>query len=148
MEEKIMFELPKIETIELECEKENLLDYMWLFNNIPWENHDNKNAKIIFKEPIEMIAIEMNGYDTHTSKIKRFYFDSVIINAFHGTANHYTFQFYLKTERVHITGDERSFGYSLDETKKRFIEKLESKIRGLKYQMKYAEDAIEIINKF
>lgn len=143
-----MFELPKIETIEIGGKKENLLDYMWLFNHIPWCNHDNQNAKISFDEPIEMIAIEMNGYDTHTSKIKRFHFDSVIITSFHATTNHYTFEFKLNDKRVHITDDERSFGYSIEETKKRFIEKLESKIKGLKYQMKNTEEAIELINKF
>lgn len=143
-----MFELPKIETIEIKSKKENLLNYNWLFNHIPWSNHDNQNAKVSFDEPIEVVAIEMNGYDTHTSKIKRFYFDSVIITAFHSTVNHYTFEFYLNDEKTHITYDERSFGYSIEETKKRFIEKLESEIKGLKYRMKYAEDAIEIINKF
>ena len=42
----------EIETEEITCDKENLLDYMWLFNNIPWMNHDGKNAKVNFKTNI------------------------------------------------------------------------------------------------
>ena len=124
-----------METIELICEKESLLDYMWLFNNIPWSNFDGKNATISFNSPIEAYAIDIDGADTNIMGLKKFYFDNVIITAFHATVNHFSFIFSLSGEKTYTTMDYTAFGYSIDEIKNRSIQKLNGRIKGLKWQI-------------
>jgi hypothetical protein len=137
----------EIETEEITCDRENLLDYTWLFNNIPWMNHDGKNAKVTFAEPIEMHCIVLDGYDTKSGEMKSFEFDNAIISAMHGYGgNSFTFQFRLGEKDVHTTYDYKSFAYTKNDVKKVFIDKINSKIKGLRNQIKYSEDAIEIIN--
>ena len=151
------FELPKPEVVESwlgrDSDKEKLLDEMWLFNTTPWVNHDSKVSKIKFVDlgkddhppiQIEMVAIHMNG---HEPILKRFLFDSVIITAFHGTANHYTFDFILDDKRVHITDNPKSFAYTMEDLNKRFIDKLEREIKGYNYRIANLNDIIEKINE-
>jgi len=135
----------EFKTIELTCEKESLFDYMWLFNNIPWSNFDDKNAKISFDSPIEAYTIEVDGADTNIKGIKKFSFDSVIITAVHATENHFTFVFNLSGEKTHISYDEKTLGFSIDEVKNRNIEKLSGRIKGLKWQISNTETAIDEI---
>lgn len=160
MENKDLFKIPTPEIVEVFCgvnEKEKFLDANWLFGAIPWVNHDNKIACFKFVDlekdnvppiSIEMFAIELNGYDTQTAKLKKFSFDSINIIAFHGFGgNNYGFNFKLNGETVHSADDERSFGYSEEEVKKRYIEKLELALKGLEYQINYNQMAIEKISK-
>ncbi len=138
--------MEEIKTIEIFCDKESLLDSLWLFNNIPWANHDNKNAKIIFNSQIEVYSIMLNGYDTQTANLKKFVFDNVMISAMHGFAgNSYTFCFKLGDELIHYANDISSFAYSIDDVKNRYITKLSNEIEGLRYQINYAEIAIKKI---
>ena len=135
-------------TIDKICEKESLLDHNWLFNNIPWSNHDNADAKVSFDSSIEAYAIELNGYDTKTAKIKKFNFDNVIISAMHGFAgNSYTFSFHLGNDKTHNSFETSQFGFSVDELKNRYIDSLNSKIKGLKNQINYMEISIDKIDK-
>jgi hypothetical protein len=134
-----------MEIIELICEKESLLDYMWLFNHIPWCNFDGKNASVSFNKPIEAYTIDVNGADTNIIGIKKFYFDNVIITAFHGVVNHFSFIFTLSGEETYTTNDYTTFGYNIDELKQRSIQKLSSRIKGLKYQINNNEVAINKI---
>ena len=138
--------MEKLKTIELTCEKESLFSYSWLFNNIPWSNFDGENVKISFDSPIEAYTIEIDGADTNIKGLKKFYFDSVIITAFHATQNHFTFVFNLAGEKTHISYDERALAFSIDELKIRQIEKLNSRIKGLHWQIGNVEAAIEKIN--
>jgi hypothetical protein len=160
MENNDLFKIPTPEIVEAFCsvnEKENLLDASWLFGAVPWANHDNKIACFKFVDlekdnfppiSIEMFAIELNGYDTQKPKLKKFSFDSIIISAFHGFGgNNYGFNFMLNGESVHNTDDERSFAYSEEDVKKRYIEKLELRLKGLEYQINYEKLAIEKISK-
>jgi hypothetical protein len=137
----------KMERIELICEKESLLDYMWLFNNIPWSNFDSKNATISYNTPIEAYAIDVDGADTNIIGVKKFYFDNVIITAFHATVNHFSFIFSLSGEKTYTTNDYTTFGYSIDEIKNHSIEKLNSRIKGLKWQINNNEVAIDKIKE-
>jgi hypothetical protein len=137
-----------METIELICEKESLLDYMWLFNHIPWSNFDDKNATILFNKPIKAYAIDVNGADTNIIGIKKFYFDNVIITAFHGAVNHFSFIFTLSGEETYKTNDYTTFAYNINELKQRSIQKLNSRIKGLKWQINNNEVAINKINEF
>ena len=137
-----------IETEEIICDKENLMDYTWLFNNIPWMNHNNKNAKVTFDEPIELHCILLDGYDTKSAEIRSFEFDNVTISAMHGFAgNSFTFVFNLGEEAVHSTFDYDSFAYTKGVVKERYLDKIGKKIKGLQNQIKYSEDAIKIIKE-
>jgi hypothetical protein len=147
MSKEIKFEIPKPEIIESICEKENLLDSSWLFNTTPWSNFDNKCVRYSFEQPIDLFVIVMNGYDTQTAELKKISFDNVIVTAFHGTVNNYTFDFRLGEDKMHMTWDERSFAYSAEDVKKRYIEKLEANIKGLEYQINYKKVSIEKINE-
>ena len=139
--------LPKLETIDVKCDKEQLLDYMWLFNNIPWSNHDGKDAKIEFDETIKAYCIMLNGYDTKTAEMKEVEFDNLRVTAFHGIGNSFVFVFKLGDKEVHSTMDYQSFTFDKEETKKRYIDKLEGNIKGLKNQIAYKEDAIKLIKE-
>lgn len=137
-----------MKTIELICEKESLLDGDWLFNNIPWSNHDNSIAKISFDSPIEVYAIKLDGYDSQKTELKKFYFDNVVILAVHGFGgNNYSFTFQLGDDKTHVSFDETNLGFSVDEVKNRYIDKLNRKIKGLQWQIGYAETSIEKISK-
>lgn len=138
----------KIETIFETCEKDNLLDSMWLFSNVPWSNHDNKNVNFSIAEPSELYYISLNGYDTKSAEIKKVTFDNVLITALHGFAgNSYTFIFKLGETVVLNIAENLPFGYDYQYVKNKFIEKLESKIKSLNYQIAYANEAIENIKQ-
>jgi hypothetical protein len=135
-----------IQVEEIECEKENLLDYMWLFSNIPWTNHDSKVGKVSFDEPTEVHLIVMDGYDTSTTEIQRIEFDNVIIDSIHGFAgNSFTFEFKLGDERVGVAREYNRFGFTKEEAKERFIKSLEQKLKGLTNQINRTKDNIEKI---
>ena len=147
MSKEIKIEMPKPEIIESTCEKENLLDSSWLFNTTPWCNFDNKCIRYSFDQPIELFAIAINGSDTQTATLKKISFDNVIVTAFHATVNNYSFEFRLGEKQMFMTWDETSFEYSVENVKKRYIEKLENNIKGLEYQINYRKVAIEKIIK-
>jgi len=136
----------EIKTIELTCEKESLLDHNWLFNNIPWSNHDNQNAKVLFDTPIEAYAIYLDGCASDSAKLKKFTFDSVLISAFHGFAgNIYSFSFNLGKDITHANFETYELGFSVDEVKTKFSNKVSTEIKGLKNQINNKEIDISII---
>ena len=139
--------MEELKTIELKCEKEKLLDYNWLFNNIPWSNFVDEKASISFNTPIEAYAIDIDGADTNIKGIKKFYFDNAIVIASHATTNSFYFIFSLSGEKTHETMDENSFGYSIDDVKNRAINKFNNRIKFLKYQINNIEVAIDKINE-
>jgi hypothetical protein len=139
--------LPKIETIDLVCEKEQLFDYEWLFPNIPWSNHGGKNVKVTFDNIIKLHCIVLNGYDTKTAEHKEIEFDNVIIMAFHGTVTHYSFEFRLGEERICTSDDVASLGFDKESVKEKYITKLEQNIKGLQYQIGYKEDVIKLVKE-
>lgn len=141
-----MFSGPKI--IELTCKKEDLKDHKWLFGHIPWCNHDGAIAKVSFKDPIDLYGISLDGWDTQKTKLLKVKFDNVLIMAMHGFAgNSYSFTFKLKDEEVFMVHETNRFGYSEDEVKKDFIDRIEAQIKGFRNQIKYSQKAIENIKK-
>lgn len=138
--------MENIKTIELVTSKDNLLDYTWLFKNIPWANFDNQNAKLTFDEPIELYCIEIDGSDTQIKELKKVTFDNVIITSYHGNpGNTFLFEFKIGDDLVFRTYDYRSFAYSLDDVKTKYISKLDSKINFLNWQINNNKKAIEKI---
>lgn len=145
---KIQFNIPELEKVLVHCDdKNNLLDYMWLFNHIPWCNHDNKIGNVVFDEPTEVFYIKMNGFDTKTSEIKKVECDELEIMSVHGTINHFTFIFYMNGERLDSVHDYVKIGFSKEDVKDRFVESLERKIKGLNNQINNTKDNIEFIKK-
>jgi hypothetical protein len=142
-----MYTANPMEIEEIYCEdKKNLLDSMWLFGNIPWSNHDNKMGKVIFGETIELFYIDMDGFDNKTAYIDSFEFNNIEILCVHGFGgNSYSFYFKLGDESIKVINDEEYFAFSKKEVKKRYINKLKRKIKGLNYQINYAKDAIKFI---
>ena len=134
-----------MEIVELTCEKEQLLDHNWLFGNIPWSNHDSKLAKISFNEEIEIFNIKLDGANLpHLKSVK---FDNVIITAFHGFAgNSYSFDFKIGEENVLYLSETNQFGFDAEDVRKRYLERLESKIKGLKWQIGNLEEDIEQVS--
>lgn len=140
--------MPNIELEEVVCEKDNLTDYTWLFNNIPWMNHDNKRAIVKFDKTIKMYYIQMDVRDAESTEIKSCEFDNVIISAFHSFAgNSFTFEFRLGDKRVHSTHDYESFDYMKKTLKKRYIESIQYKIKGFKNRIEHNENVIKKIKK-
>lgn len=134
----------EMETVELTTEKENLNDHMWLFNNIPWGNHDNKCAIVRFDKPIKTYLIEMDGFDDLTIEITTFKFDNVKILAMHGFAgNVYSFDFRLGEEKMNYTHDISMFDFSKKGLKKRFLKVQKRKISGFKNQIKRTKTVIK-----
>jgi len=135
---------PEIEVIH--TNKDNLIDYMWLFNHIPWSNHENKIGKVILEEPTKAYGIIMDGFDTSTTEITEFEFDNVIITAVHGSGgNSFGFEFKLSDETVFTLNDYHRFHFTKEDVKKRFTERLEQKIKGLNWQISTTESAIDRI---
>lgn len=121
------------------CNKEDLLDSMWLFNNIPWSNHDDVVAKITFDEPITIFIS-----DRESAEIKSGEFNNVIIGAFHGYGgNNYTFQFKFDNNVVFSILNERHFAYSKEDLKERLIEETNLRLKGLEYQLNIQKENIE-----
>ena len=146
MGKKIEFKIPELETVEIKCSKENLVDSTWLFNNIPWSNHDGKNAKLILDEPTELFLIDIYEYDTSTSEIKNVTFDNVMVLAMHGFGGtSYLFDFRLGDDKVVYSGSMERYGFSKEEVKSRFLKYLKNKVKGLKYQLKRGKKNIESI---
>lgn len=142
------FKLPELEVVEINTEKENLLDYMWLFNNIPWSNHTGKIGKVILSEPAELYIIKMDGYDTKSSFVSSFKFDNVEIIAMHGFGgNSFNFDFRLGDEKVEQLSDYERMAFSKEDLKEKFIAQLNRKIKGLKWQINYAKIAIDNVKK-
>jgi hypothetical protein len=134
--------------IEIVCDKNDLINSEWLFNNIPWVNHSNKIASVKFEEPIELFYVNLNGHDTQSAKVEKINFDNVLITAMHGFAgNSYSFNFKLGDETILYLDDYRKFDYEIEKLKEKYIGLLESKIKGLKWQMSYAEKAIDNFKK-
>jgi len=145
---KIEFSLPEMEKVLIHCDdKNNLLDYMWLFNHIPWCNHDNKIGKVVFDEPIEVFYIKMNGFATDTAEIKMVECDEIEITSVHATVNHFTFTFCLNDEKLDVVYDYENLGFSKEEVKDRSVEKLERKVKGLTNQINNTKGNIEFIKK-
>ena len=134
--------------IDIVCEKNNLINGEWLFCNIPWVNHTNKTASIKFEENIELFYIKLNGYDTQSAKIEKTKFDNISITAMHGFAgNDYSFNFKLGDESILYLDDYRKFDFDIENLKEKYIGLLDAKIKGLKYQISYAEKAIDNFKK-
>jgi hypothetical protein len=148
-DKKIEFSFPEPEKEIIYCDDKNkLLDYMWLFSNIPWMNHHNKVGKIVFDEPIEMFYIKMDGFDKSTSEVKKIVCDEIEISSMHGFAgNNYGFIFYMDGEKLDYADDYRKLGFSKEEVKHRFVESLEQKIKGLSNQINTTKENIEKIKK-
>jgi hypothetical protein len=135
-------------TIEdIHCDdKENLIDYMWLFNNIPWTNHSGSIGKVTLLEPTEAHIIEMDGYDTSTTEINKIVFDNVIITACHGFAgNSFGFDFRLGEDKVGFTYEYNRFAFTREDAKNILIKTLEQKIKGLNRQIETTNSAIDTI---
>jgi len=136
-----------LEEIDLVGTKENLLDHMWLFNNIPWSNHGGKIAKISFNEPIDLYSIVVDEYLTQSAKITKYIFDNVSISALHGFAgNSYNFTFRLGEQNVLHLWDRKTFDYDIDNLKKNYINYLETDIERLYRHIEYKKKIIENIN--
>jgi hypothetical protein len=91
---------PPIEVVKIECTVENIVDRDWLFNHIPWLNHDNKTAHLTLDK-----VSTIYYYDSVGQKVKTITFDNVGVSAGHGFAgNSYSFSFQL--------GDKDKFGYA------------------------------------
>ncbi|MHA2039989.1 MAG: hypothetical protein ACW98X_26555 [Promethearchaeota archaeon] len=146
-DKKIEFSFPEPEKEIVYCDdKNNILDYMWLFNNIPWMNHDNKIGKIVFDEPIEVYIIKMDGFATDTSEVRKIECNETEISSMHGFAgNSYGFVFLMNGEKVEYADDYRKIGFSKDEVKDRFVESLEQKVKGLTNQINRTKENIEYI---
>ena len=146
-EEKLEFSFSEPEEEIIYCDDKNkLVDYMWLFSNIPWMNHDNKIGKVTFDEPIEVFYIKMDGYATVTSEIKKIECDEIKISSMHGFGgNSYGFVFYMNGEEVDYANDYRKIGFSKDGVKERFVESLEQKVKGLTNQINRTKENIEYI---
>lgn len=154
--ENLALRQPKPNIIEeIIFNKEYLLDYDWLFKSVPWCNFDNECKKFLFyktnsdmssisHEPVEIFVIYLNGLKP---TIKKFTCDSVIVSAFHATVTHFSFEFFLGGKKVGYSLDYHSFAYTEEDIKKRFIEYLESKIKGLEWQINNKKTIIESINK-
>lgn len=132
-----------LEVIDIIGVKENLLDERWLFNNIPWSNHDGKYARVILDKPTDLYYIQLNGFDTQSAEIKKCIFDSVDIIATHATVNHYEFTFKLNGVVVLIIDDNLSFGYNPNDVRQSYISILERKITGYNWHIEYSRKAIQ-----
>lgn len=143
------FKFPPMEQDIVICDnKEDLLDYTWLFSNIPWTNHSNKIGKINFDEKLEMYAIKLDGSDTKSAEIVNFEFNAVEIMSMHGfCGNSYDYTFILGDKKVFHTHDYTSIAFSKEEVKRRYTNKLERRIKGLNNQIKYKQEAIDRIKK-
>ena len=141
------YNIPKLETIDVKCDKEQLLDYTWLSSNVPWSNHDGKNVKVTFDEVIKAYSVVIDVYDTKSTEIHEFEFDNVIIMAFHGVGTHYSFEFCLKDGKVRYEDDLERIGFSKEDVKSKYITQLERKIKSFQRQMGYVEDAIKSIKE-
>jgi hypothetical protein len=140
--EKFDFEPAK--TITLKCDKNLLMDWRWLFDNTPWINHDNMNANLVFDEPIDAYVVILDGSDTKSAKIGKIIFDNILVTAFHGSAgNHYDFIFKLGNDETHRTDSLSMVGYTFDEVKEKYLNRLNSTIKGYEYQIQYQKDAID-----
>jgi len=129
---------------DIECTQENLLDYNWLFNNIPWINFDNERVKACFDEPIEIFYINNHGYISNTSEIVSQKFNNVIISAVHATINHFTFNFKLDDEKV-CSCEFNDFAYSKEALKETLKLVHEGKIASLGKQISNTKEKLEII---
>jgi len=143
------FSIPPMEQEIVVCDnKEELLDYNWLFSNIPWTNHSNKVGKINFDEKLKMYAIKLDGSDTKSAEIVDFEFDVVEIMSMHGfCGNSYDFTFMLGDEKIFHSHDLNSIAFSKEDVRQRYINKLERRIKGLNNQIKYKQEAIDRIKK-
>jgi hypothetical protein len=99
------------------------------------------------RERISLLNQSKNFKNIQKIRFKKFYFDNVIITAFHATVNHFSFIFSLSGEKTYTTMDYTAFGYSIDEIKNRSIQKLNGRIKGLKWQINNNEVAIDKIKK-
>jgi len=131
----------EIKTIEIKCTKENLMDGVWLFNNIPWINHSNEFAKIKFDEVTTLHMVDMND----DIELKTVDFNNILASAMHGFfGNSYSFDFMLDDKVVYHINDTNTFAFSKDDVKRNVIENQELKIKGLTYQLNKEN---EILNK-
>jgi len=128
--------LIELEIKNIECDKkENLIDYMWLFNNIPWSNHDGAIGKIEFTKPTFIYYLYMNGYDNTTSEIKQIEINNVIITAFHGFGgNSFEFNFKMGDDSICLCDSLTHFDFNKEDLKKKLIAKSERKIINLEKQ--------------
>ena len=98
--EDFSFNIPPMEVVHIQCTVENIVDKSWLFNNIPWMNHDNKTAHLIL-DKVSTIYHYVDG------EIKSITFDKVGVSATHGFAgNSYAFSFLLGNDEVHAYSPE------------------------------------------
>jgi len=141
-----MTTIDKIKLEEIECSKENLMDKLWLIENIPWINHSKKMAKLIPNKPISLYVIK--NYGSNIMKIKTIHFNNIIISISHGFfENFYSFKFRLNDETVYQSNDHSELSFSKDDAKKIIIEKKEMKIKQLKHQLNLEIESLEKIKK-
>jgi len=131
----------EIEVVEVKCTKENLLDGIWLFENIPWTNHSNKTAKINFNE-----IITLYWMDNYNIEFKSDDFNNVLVSAIHGFfGNSYAFTFMLDDKNVCVINGDKAFAFSKDDLKKRAIENGKSEIKAKKFQLNTAKEKLNKI---
>lgn len=127
------------EIVEIPCVIDNLLDESWLFNNVPWENFQNKVAKFILSKPEKIFA-----FDGET--INTIEFDNMIASAIHGFAgNSYFFSFYIGEENIFSTTDERNFSTDKGHLKHKLTILQQKKLKWLETQAETVKKEIEKI---
>lgn len=131
-----------IKTIEIPCTKEQLFDESWLFNNIPWINHDNEQAKLIFSETLMFYCIDKGN------SIKDVMFDNILVSAFHGfSGNSYDFNFFHGDEQVYYCSDISGCHFDVKELLIKIIRSENKKTLWRKELIIESEKRITILKK-
>jgi hypothetical protein len=117
--------LPPIKVVHIDCTVENLVDSIWLFNNIPWMNHENKSAYLKL-DKVSTIYYYEDG-------IKSVTFNEVGASAIHGFGgNSYAFSFNLDGKEVKPYGEKPlHMGLAEDEVEQQLWDMSMWKLRKL-----------------
>ena len=152
--EVINFEdfLPKRELVKIKCgKKENIIDREWLFSNLHWKaNNDNKLNHIVFDDEIIIYEItvpwdsEMKENDEPV--LLKINFDNVTIDTTHSFGgNEYTYHFKLGDKGIIHATSEGVLGFSKDEVKKKYVDRLNTGIEKFSNRIKRNENLIKKI---
>lgn len=128
-------------TVHIKCEPNDLLDGIYLMNNVPWENF-MRGDRHVFHIPEPTTLYYTNSYH---DKITETTFDSVYISAFHSFAgNDYSFVFMLRDEEVaFMSGSDGVFGYDKDKVKESIFNHLNKVINRKREEILELKEVIK-----
>ena len=135
------FNIPKPHIVNIPYDDINdILDYNWLFNNIPWVNHSNEIGRIVPHKTLDIFYINTPSEDENIT-IKKLSTDEINIIAHHGFAgNTYEFILFKDNEKIKIFNEYPILGFSKQEVKDKYI------TRKIK-ERERLHNKIDIINK-